>query len=149
MKPYAGNGLSIHQKVFNYRLSRARRVIENAFGLLAARWRIFRWAIKADPSTIDMIVKSTTCLHNYLIKKNKERYCPPGYTDHRNEMNGTWRQTIQNEGSCFNNFVRQGSNNYDRTSKQMRDDIAEYVNSDVGSLPWQLDYVTYSGKNKK
>ena len=35
MKPYALRNLTIHQRIFNYHLRRARRIMENAFGILA------------------------------------------------------------------------------------------------------------------
>lgn len=70
MKPYGGRNISHQCSVFNYRLNRARRVVENAFGILAARWRIFRRPIIAFVENVEKIVECAICLHNF-IKKNR------------------------------------------------------------------------------
>ena len=46
MRPYPGT-LDETQRIYNYRVSRATRIFENVLGTLAARWRIFRKAIRA------------------------------------------------------------------------------------------------------
>ena len=81
MRPWPGRKLSENYAIFNYRLSRARRVIENSFGILTARWRIFRRPIRAAVSLVEKIVQATVCLHNYLRLTDNAMYCPVGFVD--------------------------------------------------------------------
>ena len=65
MKPYSDTGrLSRQERGFNYRLSRARVVTENAFGRLKGRWRCL---LKRNDTNLEMmptIVATCTILHN-------------------------------------------------------------------------------------
>lgn len=68
MKPYNRNiKLTTAQYAFNYRISRARMVVECAFGMLANRFRIFHRPIEVLPETVDQIIMTSCVLHNFLI----------------------------------------------------------------------------------
>lgn len=81
--PPRNNLLTLQQRYFNYRLSRARVTIENTFGILAARWRIFHKTIDASPTNVDKIVQATVVLHNFIkVKKGDSiKYAPDNYVD--------------------------------------------------------------------
>ena len=78
--PYTGKLLE-PEKVHNYRQSRARRVIENAFGILRARWRIFNHPIKESVENTERYVMACLCLHNYLRQTENSFYTPQGFVD--------------------------------------------------------------------
>lgn len=67
MKPFTRRSTNISQRIFNYRLSRARRVVENAFGILSAKFRVFRAPILLKLSTTRSLVLACVCLHNFLL----------------------------------------------------------------------------------
>lgn len=52
---------------FNYRICRARNVVENAFGILSSRWRAYRRPFDCKLELVDKIIKATCLLHNYLM----------------------------------------------------------------------------------
>jgi hypothetical protein len=66
MKPYTLRNLTHEQRIFNYRLSRARRIVENAFGILANRFGCLLTKMRQTPETVADIVLACCCLHNLM-----------------------------------------------------------------------------------
>ena len=93
MKPYGGKNLSYQQEIFNYRLSRFRRVSENAFGILATRWRMFLTTICLEEIKVSKYTTTAVLLHNMLISERDSRaktmYCPPNLIDQQQPGNLT------------------------------------------------------------
>lgn len=67
MRPFPGRGLDKRRKVFNYRLSRGRRTVENAFGILVSRWRAFLAPMHRSLEHCENMIKAGVCLHNFLM----------------------------------------------------------------------------------
>ncbi|KAB0803740.1 hypothetical protein PPYR_00710 [Photinus pyralis] len=133
MRPYPRNSnLNRRKKFFNYRLSRARRVVECAFGILRGRWRIFAKPIIASETTIIKIIQATICLHNFILKK--ETVLP--ITEHAySELN-----CMSEQNTGFLELGRSGRNVYSRNVAHLRDRLAEYFEGE-GAVPWQLEKV--------
>lgn len=110
LKPYSRRlALTADEKIFNYRLSRARRIVENAFGIMTSKFRIYRTPIYLSPDKVDKIVKATCALHNWLMKTALHYYAPAGTMD-TDDGPGTWRQ--EPSSNYIADLVHQGSNHY-------------------------------------
>lgn len=117
MKPYSRRNLSPKQRIFNYRLSRARRISENAFGLLVAKFRIFEKPIALSPEKSTSVSKAAIALHNWLKKTAATSYVTQGLVDIEDIESGqihlgSWR----NRPSALETLQRQGSNNYSQNA---------------------------------
>lgn len=74
MRPYCGKNLTKEKRIFNYRLSRARRYIECCFGILVNKWRIFHKPLNVHIEFAQNIIKASCVLHNYVRLRDGYRY---------------------------------------------------------------------------
>ncbi|KAK5648164.1 hypothetical protein RI129_003056 [Pyrocoelia pectoralis] len=74
LKPYSQKELNYSRKIFTLRLSRPRNVVENAFGILASRFRIFCTEINMKLQNIERVTLACCTLHNFLRSKCGETY---------------------------------------------------------------------------
>ena len=112
------------KRVFSYTLSRARRLSENAFALLAARWRLYHMAIQLKPDNMDKIILATCVLHNFLQKAAYLGFNGSVLERHRNEE----------KSSPLRELTRIGFHS-SHDACQVRDTFKDYFSSPAGSLP--------------
>ena len=71
IKPFSRRGLDDKETIFNYRLSRSRRVSENAFGIMVNHFRCMRSALHILTSSAEQVVLAVVTLHNFLRRKSR------------------------------------------------------------------------------
>lgn len=143
MKPFSGlHDKGSKERIFNYRLSRARRVVENAFGILSSSFRVLRKPMLLDPDVATKVTLATIHLHNHL-KKNPSRsiYCPNELLDRECSdtgelIPGLWRQdTSPTQLSNGPRIPRRGTTE----AQNIRNEFAEYFCSPQGELFYQYN----------
>lgn len=124
MRPFSGKVLSDKQRIFNYRLSRARRNIESSFGILSNKWKIFQKPINVDLDLAISLIKTCCVLHNFVRSKDgftiQDALSVEGFVDIDQDARPS-RAPMQ--------FI------------QVRNHLADYFTSGVGSVPWQRNYI--------
>ena len=136
MKPYPQQNLTADKRVYNYRHSRARRISENLFDILANRWRIFFTTINLKPKHIKNIVPSALALHNMLIKNPAYRRGNLADTLHEDGevLEGEWRDNVATDLLYPLQIPRSG-HNPSIVAKTVRDNFKDYFMNE-GVVDW-------------
>lgn len=127
MKPYNFRSHDVGERIFNYRISRARRMVESTFGLMASKFRVMRTTIDISEKNVKSCVLAICVLHNFLLTTG-DNYI--GTFDQRTDIE------TETETGNETNQRRNGSND----AKNVRDKLKEYFVG-VGQVSWQNDKI--------
>jgi len=128
MKPYSHKQLIHDKQVYNYRLSRARRVVEQAFGIMSQRFRVLGRPIPLTPAKVELVVMTICCLHNFLLRNTIVA---------NNYITQDQTVTDNNTTTGLASMSKQGSNRYAADAGIIRDKFCQFFNSAEGSVSWQ------------
>ena len=135
MKPFSHRYLSREERICNYQFSRGRRVSENAFGILATRWRCLLHCMHHGVEQCIDITMACLCMHNWmrdhapqLQNADLDVRQPDGHF-----VPGAWRGV----GVMADIDQVERGPRANNEGKQMRLYLKHYLNSEAGSVPWQ------------
>lgn len=126
MRPYpnTGRSLSEAEKTFNYRLSKCRNTVENAFGILANTWRIYHRPLECHVELANKAIQAAVVLHNYIRRESTQASITPDGEEHT-------------QANDFVQFGAATATNSTREALQARNSFMEYFMSDDGRVEWQ------------
>lgn len=130
MKPFGAGSLAEEEcRIYNYRLSRARRVVENAFGILMQRFRCFRGPLQVEPQNAARIVRAACVLHNYLREKTMAEN-----RSNEQEMDDAACNLEESAFAPLRGMI--SSHMYSRDAGEVRNTFKAFF-SGPGAVPWQ------------
>ena len=125
MKPYGRRMLTREERNANYRISRGKRVVENAFDILVSRCRVMMTTIELPPETVRDVVMTCVVLHNILRSQYQGQHGAqqPGGDDDDDDVPG--------DGRLIGGPADGGRDrNPAREAKRLRDYLKEYFNNE-------------------
>lgn len=137
LKPFPLKNMTHDERIFNYRLSRGRRVVENVFGILCNRFRVLLTPIYLPVEVVQNITLACCSLHNYISRENRNYL--NGAIDIEDLNNrvlipASWRNNSQLRSLDIINA---------RPSRNVifnREIFQKYFNT-VGAVNWQEDVI--------
>ena len=140
MKPFSQRALTRDLRIYNYRISRGRRVVENAFGILARRFQCFLGTLQQTPQVVIQMVHAAICLHNLMRLRMpaalRDRHLDREDDDHQ-LIPGAWRQ----DANMIPMDARHQGVRDLEVAKRQRQTLVAYFNSPAGEVPWQARIV--------
>ena len=141
MKPNSQKDLAIDNRIFKYGFLRARQISENAFGILANRWRVLRKPFSLQPEKVKIITFAILILHNWLRSESSSGriYVPPNLIDVEDLSNdeiiyGDWRSDVPT--NTWFDLQPSYSRNATKQAKEIREEFKDHFMKE-GSVPWQ------------
>ncbi|XP_054725157.1 uncharacterized protein LOC129235368 [Anastrepha obliqua] len=111
MKPYPHSVTNTpEQKKFNYRLSKCRRVVENAFGHLKARFRRIGKGVDNHIKNVNTVISCACVLHNFLIAEKDlilENWLVEMHRDSRRNIQYGTNAVDRSEGESIRNALKE------------------------------------------
>lgn len=88
--------------MFNYRLSRARRIAENVFGIMFFVFRVLRKPLLLQPEKVAIVGMTCALLHNFLRRSETSRSIGTFNSEESGTIIlGNWRQDNDNMSSFY------------------------------------------------
>ena len=135
MKPYPHRCMTIKQRIYNYRLSRAWRVVENTFGILVHHCRCMLTTMQQHPHRVQSIVMACCIMHNLLTIRYPQQHAQVVDVedpDTHNVIPGAWQDEEKLVG-----LQTIGRNTSAKVAKIQRNYLKDYYNSPIGKVSWQ------------
>lgn len=124
MRPYPQKTLDNERRVFNYRISRARKSVECAFGMLVSKFTIFQRPLLCKEKTAVSVIKAACVLHNFI--KITE---------------GTFSIAQFAKPNCVSSEDLDNDNvNLGLPARELRNYLKDYFLRPENALPWQQNY---------
>jgi hypothetical protein len=130
-------------RIFNYRIFRAHRVVENEFGLLSSVVQVLRKPKLLEPEKAQLTVMTIVYLHSFLQRcpDSSAVYILPGmfdYEENSQVIEGSWRAMI-NENMTALFPIKNDVFKPTLKAKEIREELAAYFLSGR-TVEWQNDY---------
>lgn len=136
MKPYATRNMTKPERLFNYRLSRARRIVENSFGILAHRFRCLLTTMLQKPGNVETIVQACCCLHNLLAARKPQKITRRADREDTDAYHYWWADGSWRSEDTLDYLQVVGGNVGTRSARAQRDYLRDHYTT-IDKVSWQ------------